>query len=791
MKVLLIHNKYGKFSGEEAVVDSLIRILKKNNNEVITYFRGSEEIHKMALGKPKAFFTGLYNHRSIEDIKKIIKIETPEVVHIHNLFPFIAPAVLKEIKKMGIPIVMTVHNYRLMCPNGLFYSKDTICEKCTAGLRELNCVTRNCENDILKSIGYSLRNYWARKKQYYLSNVDAFLCLTDFQKNKLASNGYPTDKIKVIPNFYEGALDGSNEKRDNGGYVAFAGRISKEKGIHLIFEVASKLPNIAFHLAGSRSPDLFEDQSIPENIIFRGMLNHSELKAFYRNARFLILTSVWYEGLPVVLLEAMAHKLPVIAPDMAGFPEIVKDNFNGLLFESNNSTSLASKIENLWDQPDLIKEFGSNGLLRIKEKYNPDYYYSELLKTYSDLVDDQKERIAKDTHISSKQKKVLFIHNKYGTYSGEEAVVDAQIELLQHNNCQVITYFRGSEEINNMAFGKSKAFFTGLYNKNAIDEIKKLIENESPDIVHIHNLFPIISPAVLPTIKSMGIPIVMTVHNYRLMCPNGLFYSKGEICEKCTSSAMELNCILKNCENDFFKSTGYAIRNYWARKNRYYNDNIDVFLCLTEFQKNKLVDNKYASNKIEVLPNFYKGKISKSNNKNKEEAYVAFVGRLSEEKGIHLLLQVAEKLPEISFHLAGEATKEFNSKSEIPNNVILRGLLDQAELKNFYENARFLVLPSICYEGLPMVLLEAMAHKLAIVAPNLGGFPEIAFHEVNALLFNPFDEKSLKNCIEILWKDKEKASKYAYNGHEMVLNKYNSNLYFKNLFSVYERLWNK
>ena len=166
--------------------------------------------------------------------------------------------------------------------------------------------------------------------------------------------------------------------------------------------------------------------------------------------------------------------------------------------------------------------------------------------------------------------KILFIHNKYAKFSGEEAVVESQIKLLRDNGHQVITYFRCSEELEHMSNAKIKAFLSAFHNPNSVKEIKKILEKEKPDLVHIHNLYPLISPAILPAIKEKGIPIVMTVHNYRLLCPNGLFFSNGKICEKCTGAGKEINCIINNCEGSLFKSTGYALRNFWARTKKYY-----------------------------------------------------------------------------------------------------------------------------------------------------------------------------------------------------------------------------
>lgn len=389
MKVLLIHNKYGQFSGEESVVHWQKKILEDNNNEVVTYYKKSDEIDNLNFGKIRAFLAGFHSSKAINELKKIIELEKPDIVHIHNLYPFISPAILPVIKKIGIPIVMTVHNYRLICPNGLFFSKGVICEKCSTNTKELNCILRNCEKDIFKSTGYALRNFWARKRNYFLSNVDTFLCLTEFQKSKLVTNGYPSDKIKVVPNFYNKEISDDNFEIKKGEYVAFVGRVSQEKGISLLFEAADKLPHIPFQLAGHIDDDFKKNLKIPKNITLRGMVEQSELTSFYQDARFLVLPSIWYEGFPMVFPEAMAHKLAIIAPNMAGFPEAILPNINGLLFEPFSASSLADTIDLLWNNSQLSVKLGRNGFKKVQEKYNPKKYYEQLEETYTHLLESK------------------------------------------------------------------------------------------------------------------------------------------------------------------------------------------------------------------------------------------------------------------------------------------------------------------------------------------------------------------------------------------------------------------
>lgn len=387
MKVLLIHNKYGKHSGEEAVAYAQVDLLKEKGHEVITYYRSSEELENIKMAKAKSFFWGFRNNKSIKEITEILEKEKPKVVHIHNLYPIISPAILPVIKSYGIPVVMTVHNYRLVCPNGLFFTKGEICEKCTGAAKELNCISNNCEGSLFKSTGYALRNFWARLTNKYENNVDAYLCLNEFQKDKLVQNGFDKDKCLVIPNFYDKEIEKRDYNDNERAYVAFAGRLSPEKGLPTLFEAARKLPNIPFHLAGLMRPSYEAELDIPENVTLRGMLNAKEMDAFYSKAKMLVHTSICYEGFAMVFPEAMVYKLPIVAQDFGSYPEIFKDDENGVLFKFKDSLDLANKILELWNDKEKSQRLGQNGFKDVKENYSKGAYYQLLINAYNHVLE--------------------------------------------------------------------------------------------------------------------------------------------------------------------------------------------------------------------------------------------------------------------------------------------------------------------------------------------------------------------------------------------------------------------
>lgn len=368
MKVLLVHNNYGKYSGEEAVVDKMATMLQGCGYEVAQLRMSTEGLRESAMGKIKGFVAGIYSPSGVKAMREALQREKPDVVNVHNLYPFISPAALRECKRAGVPVIMTVHNFRLICPTGLFMRNGGPCEYCLEKGNEWGCVKYNCENSILKSVGYAARNAVARLKRHYIECIDKFACITDFQRRKLIEAGFPAEKVTLIPN----SVDVTDESIPPvGDYVAFCGRLSREKGIDLIIEVAKRHPEIPFKLAGEcREANLVEN--LPSNVELVGYKAGNELTEFYRNARFMVMASRWYEGFPMSILESAQHYKAVIGPTHGGFTEIIGsgDDAIGLLFEPGNADALDSAVIRLWNDEKLTLELGQKAHSKLKSQYS-------------------------------------------------------------------------------------------------------------------------------------------------------------------------------------------------------------------------------------------------------------------------------------------------------------------------------------------------------------------------------------------------------------------------------------
>ncbi len=368
MKVLLVHNEYGKHSGEEAVVDKMAEIFKELDYQVAQLRMSTAGLRDSLSGKVRGFIAGIHSPAGIKAMKGALEHEKPDVVNVHNLYPFISPAALRECKKAGVPVVMTIHNFRLICPTGLFMRDHRPCELCLEKGNEWGCVKYNCEHSMLKSIGYAARSAIARVSGHFADCVDVFACITDFQRNKLKQAGFPEDKLVLIPNSMDVPDTGVAV---SGNYVAYSGRISREKGVDLIIEAARRNPGIPFRLAGAvRDKDLVEN--LPDNVTLTGFLSGDELADFYRNARFFVMASRWYEGFPVSILEAGAYSKPMIGPAHGGFVEILGDGEDaaGILTPPGDADTLSKAIDSLWNDEPLSKKLGDNALRKLRDKYS-------------------------------------------------------------------------------------------------------------------------------------------------------------------------------------------------------------------------------------------------------------------------------------------------------------------------------------------------------------------------------------------------------------------------------------
>lgn len=381
--------------------------------------------------------------------------------------------------------------------------------------------------------------------------------------------------------------------------------------------------------------------------------------------------------------------------------------------------------------------------------------------------------------------RVLIVHNEYAKPSGEEHAAEAIAGLLRANGHEVFWFKRSSGEIAGSFAGSIKAFLAGIHNPFAARELIKTLDEVKPDLVQVQNIYPLISPSIFKPLREWGIPVVMRCPNYRLFCPNGLYLAKGRICERCVGPGRELWCILKNCESSISKSTGYALRNAFARMTRSILNGVDMFIVQTEFQKQKFVERGIPVDRLGVVPGLCP--TIQMHNGNRLGDLITFVGRVSEEKGIRDFLNAARQIPDVPFAVAGAYNGMPGIRDCAPSNVEWLGFLRTDELNDLYLRSRVVVIPSHWFEGFPNVAVQAMALARPVIAARLGALACIVDDKQTGLFFETGNVADLVEKIRSLWNRPELCRKIGQAGKEKALREYSPERYYRTLMAVYEK----
>jgi glycosyltransferase involved in cell wall biosynthesis len=329
----------------------------------------------------------LYSLESKKCISRILDDHTPEIAHIHNIHHHITPSILSEIKKRNIPIVWTLHDYTILCPNTSFLTEGgEICESCKKTKYFMAPIKRCKKNSVGASTVAMLENYFHRIIDIY-RHVDLFISPSDFLRNKFIEYGMG-DKVVTLNNFID--VKKIIPNYSNAGYIIYIGRLNKIKGVGTLVEAVKGLPGIRLKVVGDG--ELFESfkrQNIP-NIEFLGFKTGNDLHQLLSNSMFAVVPSEWYENFPYSVLEPMAFGKPVIGANIGGIPELLRDGETGLLFESGNMHGLREKISYLAEQPDATEMMGRNARRYIENSLNEDIHYKKLMEIYDGLIGEKR-----------------------------------------------------------------------------------------------------------------------------------------------------------------------------------------------------------------------------------------------------------------------------------------------------------------------------------------------------------------------------------------------------------------
>jgi glycosyltransferase involved in cell wall biosynthesis len=393
MKVLLVHNYYQSSSpsGEDEVFKAEKELLKAKGIRVVTYERHNDEILRFSSYKKLSLpFRLIWSREVYKELRDLIKRERPDIAHFHNIFYLISPGAYYVCKELDLPVIQTLHNFRLFCANGLLMRKGNICEKCIGRLPWRSIFYGCYRGSRFYSMPVALMEYLHRFLGTWKDKVDLYIALTEFGQKKFIECGLPKERILVKPNFLLNPPAFSSNHKD---YVVFIGRLSPEKGIFTLieaFEDLLSLESCTLKIIGDgplrrQIEDKIREKGI-RNIELLGKKGLEECMKLLKEARFLIMPSRWYETFGRIIIEAFACGKPVIASRLGAMAEIVKDGQTGLLFEPGNSKDLATKIKWMIKNQDLSMEMGRKARMVFEEKYTSEKNYKMLLEIYKRAI---------------------------------------------------------------------------------------------------------------------------------------------------------------------------------------------------------------------------------------------------------------------------------------------------------------------------------------------------------------------------------------------------------------------
>jgi glycosyltransferase involved in cell wall biosynthesis len=383
MNILIIHNYYSQRGGEDAVFENESKALEQLGHKVIRYSRNNKEIENYSLIKKFKFICSIYSSKKTKkDLNKIISENKIDLAHIHNVFPLITTSIYKVLKKNNIKTIQTLHNYRFLCINAFLYRKNKLCMLCSNGNFLYGLIFRCFKNSYILSALYS--TIIKKNQKIFRNYIDGYIALTEFTKNIFVKYGYKNEKFFIKDN---GFIDNNVRRKKSGGYFLFLGRISGEKGISFLLEFFKEHGQYKLIVAGDGDQiDFFKKNYNCPNIFFEGFVKGENKTKLIQEAEALIVPSVWYENYPISIVESFSIGIPVIGSKIGGIPYIVKDEENGLLFETNNKVILKEKIDKIYRNYEFRERLGNNARNYYLEKMEMSNNIKILGKIYKKVI---------------------------------------------------------------------------------------------------------------------------------------------------------------------------------------------------------------------------------------------------------------------------------------------------------------------------------------------------------------------------------------------------------------------
>ncbi len=376
MRVLQVHNFYRQPGGEDQVFAAEHDLLTAHGHLVLQYTAHNDSVVDVSAASLAA--RTIWSASAYREVRALIRRESIELVHVHNTFPILSPAVYYAARTEGAPVVQTLHNYRLLCPAATFFREGAVCERCLGRAIPYPALVHRCYR---RSTGASLATVTMltghRAARTWRRKIDAYIALTNFAKNKFAEGGLPARRIMVKPGFLEDPGYGNG----TGGYALFLGRLTEEKGVAVLCNAWKRLGSVLpLKIAGDGPlrPAL-HDLSGAE---YLGQCSRARVTELLKQAAFLVVPSLWYEGFPMVIVEALACGTPVVASALGSLNELIEDGVNGFRFAPGDAAALVSCIENGLRSESFL-QMRDRARACYEQNYTPRRNYDILMQIYS------------------------------------------------------------------------------------------------------------------------------------------------------------------------------------------------------------------------------------------------------------------------------------------------------------------------------------------------------------------------------------------------------------------------
>ena len=411
MRILLVNYRYFISGGPEKYMFNIKKMLEDNGHEIIpfsihsnknveteyskyfvepiggrdaTYF---DEVKKTPKSIWQMLTRSIYSIEVEKAIKREIRDVKPDIVYIIHFVNKLSPSVITGAKKMGVPVILRLSDYFLLCPRFDFMYQKKICEDCLSkGYR--SCIKKRCVKGSLFASAIRVFSMKFHSLIHVYRGVDAFITPSEFLKKKLVANGFDEKKITCIPTFTTSKSEIG--KPQVGVYGLYFGRITEEKGVETVVKAYEKLPGYELKIMGDDTTEeakrlkAYVEQRKIENIEFLGFKSGIELEKVIKGARFILIPSIWYDNLPNTALESFQYSKPVIASNIGSLPELVVDGVNGFLFEAGNDKALVEAIKK-FDDDESVVNMGAESRKRLETRFAPQTHYEVLMKVFDSV----------------------------------------------------------------------------------------------------------------------------------------------------------------------------------------------------------------------------------------------------------------------------------------------------------------------------------------------------------------------------------------------------------------------